>query len=317
MANPSPVTANKANRKPTGWLLRQQPGFFAIVSTAYLVVLTLLLLARSFGWIGIDRLPNRIGGIIPLAIPWFGALGAVLISLYGVVDHNGAGRSTNEPWDPSYDYWHVLRPFIGAVLGTVSYLIFIGFVNATSSNGTNTPSPVPKTAEDAIPYLVIAFVVGFREDTFRQLIKRVIDTLLGPGIPGVTPAVAMTVTPLPIQLKGAADEDVPVDIHVSNAGVGYLVIHGTKDDPVGVSLSENPLVSAESPAHFRIKDDTVSGAVIPSTGEATMTVVFKAATPGTYEGTLTITSNAGTRTIPLSGTATPPPAPPATPGGGL
>jgi hypothetical protein len=139
------------------WVKDRGPGFFLTISFLYLVVLVLLLLGRQFAWFRVERLPSRMGDIVPLAIPWFGALGAVLISIYGVFDHNA-----DSEWDPTYDYWHLFRPFVGAVLGTVAYLIFLGFVNA-STQGT---APIPHDSATAIPYLVISFVVGFREDTF-------------------------------------------------------------------------------------------------------------------------------------------------------
>ena len=61
--------------------------------------------------------PILMGGIVPCAIPWFGALGAVLIGLEGGFMHN-------KEWDSKYNYWHIARPIIGAVLGFVAFFIF-------------------------------------------------------------------------------------------------------------------------------------------------------------------------------------------------
>src|SRR5690349_5840322 len=44
-------------------------------------------------------------GPVPVGVPWFGALGAVLISLTGVFEHE-------HDWDASYWPWHVARPLI-------------------------------------------------------------------------------------------------------------------------------------------------------------------------------------------------------------
>ena len=55
-----------------------------------------------------------IGGIkfsVPPAIPWFGAVGAIMISLQAVFERRG------DKWDSTFNYWHLGRPLIGAVLG--------------------------------------------------------------------------------------------------------------------------------------------------------------------------------------------------------
>jgi hypothetical protein len=51
-------------------------------------------------------------GPVAVGVPWFGALGAVLISLTGVFEHE-------HDWDPGYWPWHVSRPLIGIGLGVV------------------------------------------------------------------------------------------------------------------------------------------------------------------------------------------------------
>ena len=107
-----------------------------------------------------DALPVQ-WGIVPLAVPWWGALGAVTISLYGVFFHS-------TKWDPSFNYWHIGRPFLGAVLGTVGYLIFVVVINATGAKAN--------TSGNAVYYLV-AFLVGYREQTFQMLIQRATDSL--------------------------------------------------------------------------------------------------------------------------------------------
>src|SRR5262245_16227004 len=57
-------------------------------------------------------------GPVPFLVPWFGAVGAVVLSLQGVFNH------TDNDWDESYCYWYWARPFIGGVTSTVSVLIF-------------------------------------------------------------------------------------------------------------------------------------------------------------------------------------------------
>jgi hypothetical protein len=180
----------EGRRTPTGdgggrieassWVQRRKPGFFFWLNLVYLVVLLLLPLFRAADvlFVGSDRIPDPIGDVIPVGVPWFGALGAILISLYGVFDHN-------DRWDPKWNFWHMARPVAGVVLGTIAYLIFIGIINATGATPTTGADaaegsgPVP--VSNLIPYYVLAFVVGFREQTFRALIQRAVDVLLGPG----------------------------------------------------------------------------------------------------------------------------------------
>ena len=50
---------------------------------------------------------------IPLSVIWFGMLGAVLCSLQGIIQHG-------DDFDPSFNYWHVARPLVGAIVGLMS-----------------------------------------------------------------------------------------------------------------------------------------------------------------------------------------------------
>jgi hypothetical protein len=119
-----------------------------------------------------DVVPPTVAGV-PISIPWFGALGATLIGLYGIFDHS------HRDWQRSLNKWHVSRPFTGAVLGTVGFILFASVIRAT---GVNVPANL--NAQDPLGklvYFAIAFVVGFREETFRTMIKRVADLIVGPG----------------------------------------------------------------------------------------------------------------------------------------
>ena len=95
-------------------------GFFFGVELLYLVLL--LIGAGLFAkWDGFkDVFPKTIG-TVPLPVMWFGALGAVTIGLYGTFFHN-------RDWDASYNFWHLARPFTGAVLGLIGYLIFTAVI---------------------------------------------------------------------------------------------------------------------------------------------------------------------------------------------
>jgi hypothetical protein len=111
-------------------------------------------------------------GIIPLAVPWWGALGAITIGLYGVFFHT-------RDWNDSFNYWHLARPFTGAVLGIVSYLIFIVVIDASGAKPNTSGAPV---------YDLVAFLVAYNEQNFQDLIKRATDALFSSsGDSAVTP----------------------------------------------------------------------------------------------------------------------------------
>ncbi len=74
-------------------------------------------------------------GPIPIGVVWFGALGAVLISLTGVVEHA-------DDWDPKLYLWHLSRPLMGAALGVVGVLILQAGVLATGTQPTVQISPL-------------------------------------------------------------------------------------------------------------------------------------------------------------------------------
>jgi len=142
-------------------------------------------------------LPSDFLGLVPLGVPWFGALGAVLISLGGIFKHAGVRAKNAGPdpddWDRSYWPWHWSRPLVGANLGIVSFIIFQSGLLAVGS----TPAPTGATAPQNLLYYVIAFVVGYREESFRELIKRVADVILRPGELPTPPPATTPVTTAP------------------------------------------------------------------------------------------------------------------------
>lgn len=134
-----------------------------------LFYLAALLSAAGLYIEGAFALPNSLG-TVPLPVPWFGALGAVLISLSGVFEHG-------DDWKIKYALWHYGRPLVGASLGIVTVLILQAGILAVGSN-VNASSPGKPSS---ILYYVFAFLIGYREETFRELIKRLVDVLIKPG----------------------------------------------------------------------------------------------------------------------------------------
>jgi len=183
LTNGQPYTFTVRARNALGWgpssissdpgTPDEMPGWLFPLECAYLIVLLALVAAYAV-LPGLRAVLPATVASVPLAIPWFGALGAVMIGLYGVFDHN------HKDWTSRYNAWHIARPLSGAVLGMMAYLIFIATIKAAGVDPTGQPA-AGSLPTDQIAYFVIAFAAGYREESFRVLFKRAVDLLLGPG----------------------------------------------------------------------------------------------------------------------------------------
>jgi hypothetical protein len=104
-------------------------------------------------------------GQLPVGIVWFAATGAVIASLYGIFVHN-------KTWDPSYNYWHYCRPIFGAVTGSVGALIYLVLLNLGSKSAIKV---------DSSTFYVVAFVFGFADKSFMQMLQNVTSVIIKPG----------------------------------------------------------------------------------------------------------------------------------------
>jgi len=265
-----------------------RPGAFFWLNIFYLLILGALITGRQGSWLWVDRIPDPIGGVIPIGVPWFGALGAIVISLYGVFDHN------NE-WDAKWNYWHLARPVVGAILGVVAFMIFVGLINSTGATAKVTPLKQDPTA--GIAYLVLAFVVGFREDTFRSLIKRAADILLGPGIPGVT-AASVSITADQTSFPAMAlNQPTTVTITVANTGNADVSTNSATATPAGFAAA--PKTGAATTVDTNIAGQTIA----PGTFHSGTVTITPTAT-GTLELNFTISGTFGSRTLTIRGVVT-------------
>jgi len=187
-----------------------------------------------------------------------------------------------------------LTPRTSAATNTTSTTLAAAPTTTTVPGQTGGSAPGPSTL---LPYYVLAFLVGFREDTFRNLIKRATDILLGPGDPG-PPAAGISVSPSPVDfgqvpVGGEKDETVTV----TNSGTGQLQIYPTDGESPGTDLADEAGV-------FSLAANAVAGAMIAPGANASLRVQFKPGKAGPHTATLTISSNAGTNPIDLRGEAT-------------
>jgi IPT/TIG domain len=211
------------------------------LALAYL--LALLILGVLYALTVLAFVPDTFVSV-PVAVPWFGAVGAVLISLTGVFEHE-------HDWDDNYWPWHVARPFIGASLGVVSVLIFKAGILAVGS----TPSPSPSIPTNLL-YYVIAFLVGYREETFRELIKRLADVLLTPG-PGGGGVAMPTITALdPPDVPHAPQQQVKI------SGSGFT---NTQSIRFGTRVATQFTVNADGLLTVMTPDGLAGGEDMPLT----------------------------------------------------
>lgn len=159
-----------SNKKVTGG---SREAIFSLQVLYLLVLATLAFLNLSVP----NTVPGSLGPI-PTGVPWFGALGAVMISLWGVTEHRA-------DWDEAWKYWHWSRPFVGASVAVISMFILKAGILAVGA----TPVGTQGVTQNFL-YFVVAFVVGYREETFRDLLKKVADVILTPAPTFVAPTVS-------------------------------------------------------------------------------------------------------------------------------
>ena len=177
-------------------------------------------------------------GPMPLGVPWYGALGGVVIALTGVFEHR-------YDWDSRYFFWHAARPFIGAAVAVIAVLIVQAGILAAGVD----PAERDTGTRDLV-YYVMAFLVGYREESFRGIIRKVADVILTSEVDGAVPAI-VGVDPA----EGAAGSQVTIK------GSGFK---GTQLVRFGM---------AESP-QFRINSDAeIVAEVPPGKGTVGLTVL--------------------------------------------
>jgi len=147
------------------------PGWVFVSQVLWALALLGVFLAYIHGEDRLD-LPHSFGRV-PVEAPWLGAVGGLLASLSGIVYYNH-GR-----WEARFNYWHPIKPLMGAASGSAACLLVIIVVR--TATGRSTPT-IDTTALDGA-----AFVFGYAESSFRQLIKTVTDVFLKPGTGGSKP----------------------------------------------------------------------------------------------------------------------------------
>jgi hypothetical protein len=145
-----------------------------------------------------------------LAIAWVGSLGALTANFSDI-----ARRA--DRWNPHLATRFLVRPLTGAAFGAIGYLIFRAVVQVSVTNMADLRGPT-------ILGYVIAFALGYREEMFRDLLKRITDLLATAGVADVDPPSAPP--GLRCETRSAADSGVTISWNPSSdnvAVVGYNV----------------------------------------------------------------------------------------------
>jgi hypothetical protein len=140
-----------------------------VKATAVTTFFGLLLVGLLSVFVGpISRwIPTHHLGSLPVGMVWFAATGGSLASLTGIIRHDGTD------WDASWNLWHMMRPATGAVMGVLgAFFLLVSTQLATGATG----KAVPVNPDI---YYAAAFMAGFAEEPFRDLIKRLTDALYG------------------------------------------------------------------------------------------------------------------------------------------
>jgi len=136
------------------WRPMAARGSIFIYDALILVVLAVVAILYLDDW-------HQFKGVFPDAIPvlslyamWFGSLGGIVISLKGVYDHPGS------EWQEKWTLWHYGRPFSGAVVGGVTYVLLRALsVQTGQGQSSEVTLSVPVVQ-------VAAFVLGTQERRF-------------------------------------------------------------------------------------------------------------------------------------------------------
>jgi len=101
---------------------------------------------------------------------WFGLLGGTTIFLWGIVKH-----SSEMNFDGSFLIWYLLKPLLGAIMGSVVVLFTLGGFLALKGDAA---------AAGRTPLLILAFIGGFSERFFLRLVDLVVSSIVEGGESG-------------------------------------------------------------------------------------------------------------------------------------
>jgi hypothetical protein len=263
---------------------KNSPGFFYLYCCAWMFGLTIAVLYLAqvtappkYSW------TYSFQEVLPLWVPWAGALGGSFVSLVGVTSHT-------RNWRSSLAYWHLARPVLGAFSGTIGVLIVVLVVKSVTPSTTGTTALYDKPGIATLT--VIAFVIGFREATFRALIERVVDVILAPGETATAAA------------AGVGTVEKRVDLTAKGTAVAEKVIHLFNGSGDTLGLTQSSIEITPDGEGFSAAPE--SEEPLASMAERKITVTWTpTASPVVNHAELVITLGGHVVRVPLRGTSKP------------
>lgn len=194
----------------------------------------------------------------------------------------GTVRHTHD-WDNRWNAWHLARPVLGAVTGSVAFAFVVVVIKTAAG-----PSAEVQDSSSAIATAAaIAFLVGYKEQHFLDLLARVAEVLLANG-----------------EVDQAGD---PFTVSPTSLDFGSVVTGTARVRTVQVTVAPGRTIEALTDADLDVQpaDGVFTAAPVPApaalgaTSQA-VSVTFAPTGTGTRTATLTIRGDAS-RTVQLSG----------------
>ncbi len=289
---------------PRAW----SPGAFVWYQVAWLVACAVIVLALASPQ-PLVAAPHEWPAWTRVLSPWVGlggAIGGATISLVGVSRHA-------QHWDGArFAFFHLVRPLLGLITGSVAVLIIIFVINGFSGGAaaSATPGATPGagtavTLDPTKPFspsahafmFIIAFVVGYREESFRELVKRVADLILTTAKDPKDDPFTIGFLPPSVSLYAAAG--------ATATQLAYLANTTDKSIDADIVVTVEP-----ADAGFTVAPAAARG--IPAGGGVPFTITWTAPDPVT-ERTAALTALVGTRQFTLTLRGGPPASSPANP----
>lgn len=277
------------NVKVSGWATG-----VAVYNVAWLAFLVLVLLSYwqlgPLGGVGSWQkvyAKDPLGGLVPLMIPWAGALGGVAISLTGAAVHT-------KDWDTTWNIWHFLRPVLGALSGTIGFIILV-VVLRTAGGLDEKAEVMPDDFLSRGLFLIIAFVTGFRDQMFLDLVAKVVKMLLSNGEAGDAASA-------PFALDKSEVDFGTVGIGTSPPTVPVRIVRADQSGATGLPAGRYAVAYADGTSSPPTQGSfTVSAAPTPASSLdfPDLAVDFQPRAAGPIEATLNVTFGARTKSVPL------------------
>ena len=181
--NARPQAAPAATFTPRSALSRLGPDGLLAILLAEFAGLVLLWVAWEWEWPGFshDHLRPVMYGVLPLVVPYFGALGGLSNAMLSVVwhwkDYDSPYAATRNAEGRTWSAWTVVQAVIGAIFGTVASLIVVLITKTITLGEAN--QAISATGMGVLA--AVSFAVGFRQQTFQKLVTKVVHVITGPG----------------------------------------------------------------------------------------------------------------------------------------